>query len=269
MSEEPNETPGRVARAPHAPADGREPGSCPLGLCDGRGWINDLDARAARPCGCRAIRVEKSRARRFERALPPKFRNLGWERNPLAEMRDDVRGPLRRYCRDISERLAGGKGVMIFGDTGTGKSSLGYMVAKSALDAGHAVDYSTGPDLIARIIETYEEGSENSTTQLLEHFGTVDLLFLDDLNVARPSEHTQERIYTVINRRYENEKSIVVTADVDSPRELADVLGERTASRLIEMCDGNTYGLHGLDMRIDGSWDDGRPSATGAIAQSR
>ena len=58
-----------------------------------------------------------------------------------------------------------------------------------------------------------------------------------------------EQLYTIINDRYQDERSVIFTADVEQPPDLAHHVGERTYSRLIEMC-GDPMQLSGDDRRI-------------------
>jgi DNA replication protein DnaC len=58
-----------------------------------------------------------------------------------------------------------------------------------------------------------------------------------------------EQLYTIINDRYQDERSVIFTADVENPDDLAAHVGERTYSRLIQMC-GDPLPLRGEDRRI-------------------
>jgi DNA replication protein DnaC len=104
----------------------------------------------------------------------------------------------------------------------------------------------TAPVLLAHISDTYDEGSEQSYLGFLNRLAGVDLLHIDDLAVARQNEWVLEQLYTVINRRYEDQRSIVFTSDVS---DLADHIGARTYSRLLQMC-GDPVILEGDDARL-------------------
>jgi DNA replication protein DnaC len=67
--------------------------------------------------------------------------------------------------------------------------------------------------------------------------------------VARTNEWVLEQLYTIINDRYQDERSVIFTADVENPDDLAAHVGERTYSRLIQMC-GDPLPLRGEDRRI-------------------
>ena len=73
-------------------------------------------------------------------------------------------------------------------------------------------------------------------SELLDELVAPDLLVLDDLGAEATKGWINDKIYLIINRRYELDRPIVVTTNLDLA-ELERKLGERTASRLWEMCD--------------------------------
>ena len=63
----------------------------------------------------------------------------------------------------------------------------------------------------------------------------VDLLHLEDLGAEKQTDWVLEQLYSLINERYEDERSIVATTNLGYD-ELERQIGARTASRLIEIC---------------------------------
>ena len=82
---------------------------------------------------------------------------------------------------------------------------------------------------------------------LLDRLTAVDLLHIDDLGAENQTEWVLEQLYSIVNARYEAERAIVATTNL-MPDELADRLGARTVSRLVEIC-GELLPLFGSDMR--------------------
>jgi DNA replication protein DnaC len=82
---------------------------------------------------------------------------------------------------------------------------------------------------------------------LVDRLAGVDLLHLDDVGAERQTEWVLEQLYSIVNARYEDQKAVVVTTNLD-PDELATQIGKRTVSRLIEMC-GDPLPLFGTDHR--------------------
>ena len=62
------------------------------------------------------------------------------------------------------------------------------------------------------------------------------MLFVDDLAAAKLTEWTEEVTYRLVNYRYEQCLPGIFTSNVP-PAQLRDALGERIASRLVEMCE--------------------------------
>ena len=95
----------------------------------------------------------------------------------------------------------------------------------------------------------------------MERLAAVDLLQLDDMAVASQTDWTLEQLYTIVNRRYEDRRSIVVTAESTAPSSSASTSATRTASRLFEMCE--PVPLFGADdawrLRLPLERPDGRP----------
>jgi DNA replication protein DnaC len=154
---------------------------------------------------------------------------------------------VRRFCDRIEANLDAGRGLFFFGDPGTGKTTLAMLIAQQALKARRGVAIYTTPWLLARIASTYESQQE-SYMEIMDRLGTVDLLQVDDLAITTEKEWTLQQLYTVINRRYEGKRSMVVTANVESPEQLAQHIGRQSASRLLEMCE--PIPLFGSDNRV-------------------
>ena len=58
-----------------------------------------------------------------------------------------------------------------------------------------------------------------------------------------------EELYSIVNARYEDERSIVITTNILDREALCEQISERTVSRLTEMCD--ELPLIGHDRRMD------------------
>ena len=89
---------------------------------------------------------------------------------------------------------------------------------------------------------------------IIDNYSKVPLLIIDDLGKERPSEWTLEKLFTIINNRYENNLPVVITTNYNRDR-LRERLANRTnyeiadaiISRLYEMCKG--INIKGTDKR--------------------
>jgi DNA replication protein DnaC len=226
--------------------------ACPLGVCDGSGWVLGPED-VARPCECREGRLKRQRARGVASAIPARYRGVSLDRPPISEMASDPsRAPVyeavREFAAAVSERLDAGRGLWLMGDVGTGKTSLAMLVSKSALEAGRTVAIYSLPRLLARIRRTYDaDAGEDSYLDFFERLTSVDLLHIDDLGAEKSSDWVLEQLYAIVDERYEAERSIVVTTNLDQAK-LEAQIGPRTVSRLLEIC-GDPLPLFGDDLR--------------------
>ena len=107
------------------------------------------------------------------------------------------------------------------------------LVSKAALDAGRTVAIYSLPRLLNLLRESID--SEAGMLDLFDRLTAVDLLHIDDLGAEKTTEWVLEQLYSIVNARYEEQRAIVVTTNL-MPDELAEQIGERTVSRLVEMC---------------------------------
>jgi DNA replication protein DnaC len=219
---------------------------CPLGICDGSGFVIDEDTRSAAPCRCRDQLINRRRARSLSAVIPRKYKDVSFDRNPVAQMPDAVVRQVRGYIRGLGDNLAQGRGLWLFGNVGTGKTTLAMLVAKAALEAGHSVAIYSMPRLLNEIRRTYDEGSDSSYIQLLDRLAQVDLLHIDDVGAEKSSPWVLEQLYAIVNARYEAERSMTITTNLGLD-DLVDQIGARTVSRLKEMCEA--IPLDGRDHR--------------------
>ena len=242
----PNPRPARLASAD----DAAHP-ACPLGVCDGSGWILGPE-NVARPCECRERRMARRRARGVASSIPRKYRGVSLERPPISDMaRDRAQAPVyeavKEFVERIDERLQKGDGLWLMGDVGTGKTTLAMLVSKAAVEAERTVAIYSLPSLLARIRRTYDAEAGEPYLQFFERLTSVDLLHIDDLGVEKRSDWVLEQLYAIVNERYEAQRSIVVTTNLDQSA-LEQQIGPRTVSRLVEIC-GDPLPLFGEDLR--------------------
>lgn len=225
--------------------------------------VVDLDANTTYRCRCWSEQVARRRSRRLSQTVPKRFQSLSFEREPIPSIErsaPDVVRAVRRYCDRVGEMLDRGEGMWFLGSPGTGKSHLAYLISQHALAAGRSVAVYTGPRLLDEIRRTYGEDDSGSTLDLIDRLTSVELLHVEDLAVARPTDWVLEQLYNVVNGRYENERSIVFTCDLTgdapdgeaspliNPNNLARHITMRNYSRLVEMC-GEPQMLMGADHR--------------------
>jgi DNA replication protein DnaC len=122
------------------------------------------------------------------------------------------------------------------------------LVSKAAIEAGRSVAVYSVPRLLAEIKATYDRDGDGSYLQLFDRLCGVDLLHLDDLGAERTTDWVLEQLYSIVNERWQDERSILITTNLTEKDKLHEQLTPRTVSRLIEMC-GDPIPIMGPDLR--------------------
>ena len=81
--------------------------------------------------------------------------------------------------------------------------------------AGYSVAIYSMPRLLNEIRRTYDEGSDSSYIELLDRLSEVDLLHIDDVGAEKSSEWVLEQLYAIVNARYEAQRAMTITTNLD------------------------------------------------------
>lgn len=188
-------------------------------------------------CKCKK-RIYSDNLRQIERAIKStkiseKFQNRRFETFAVNAKNKLAYEKCKKYCENFSEKS--GQGLILIGGYGTGKTHLAVAILHELLEKSVSGLFITVPELLAEIRKSFDNKSDSG--QLLNKLKTVQFLILDDLGAEKPTEWVKEQIFVIINSRYENMKSTVITSNCVIT-ELENRIGPRTVSRIIEMCDG-------------------------------
>ena len=224
--------------------------ACPENRCDGSGFLYDEGGRRAYPCSCRPSRIARKRAAAVAGRLPRRFREVSFDREPVVSMNDALIREVRSYVRSIDERLDEGRGIWFAGAVGSGKTTLAMLVSKAAMEADRTVAIYSLPRLLALLRDSYDDDAPYSLNELIDRLCAVDLLHIDDVGAEQSSPWVLEQLYTIVNTRYEDRKSMLLTTNLDR-EELEQQIGVRTVSRLYEMC-GTPLPMWDGDYRLPG-----------------
>ncbi len=221
---------------------------CPFDLCDGSGFRYDEATNTAYDCRCRAQRVARARARSLSAVIPRRYRDVSFDRPPVTDIEPRrVVDEVRSFVGRIDDHLDAGRGLWFMGPVGTGKTTLAMLVSQAASDAGRTVAIYSLPRLLNEIRDTHR--AERSHVDLLDRLAAVDLLHIDDVGAERTTDWVLEELYSIVNARYEDNRSMVITTNILDRDALCEQITDRTVSRLTEMCD--ELPLLGHDHRMD------------------
>lgn len=123
--------------------------------------------------------------------------------------------------------------LLLYGNTGVGKTFLANCIAKELLDSAHTVIYLTSFQLFDILEKNkFAKGGDNYEAQ--EQFDYIldcDLLIIDDLGTELNNTFTTSQLYLCINERHLRQKSTVISTNL-SWNDLNTVYSERIFSRI-------------------------------------
>jgi len=234
-------------RAATSFGEARDLSRCPFEMCDGSGLLYDEESNTAYDCRCRRQIIALRKARSLSAVIPRRYRDAAFDRYPVTEMDRQVVSATRRFADNIDKHLDAGRGLWFMGPVGTGKTTLAMLVSKAAFESGRSVAIYSLPRLLNEIRDTHR--AERSHVELLDRLAAVDLLHVDDVGAERTTDWVLEELYSIVNARYEEQRSMVITTNIDDREALCEQITARTVSRLTEMCD--ELPLMGEDRRMD------------------
>lgn len=146
-------------------------------------------------------------------------------------------------------------GLLLSGGVGSGKTLLSAAIANAVIDMFHIseddaeragkgflkskytpVRFTSTVELLEQLKATYNVGNGTETAQnITDRLKKVPLLVLDDMGAEKPSEWVSERLFEIVDYRYNEELPVIITTNA-TPQELKQKIGERSFDRLREMC---------------------------------
>lgn len=147
--------------------------------------------------------------------------------------RDNIRN-IHRTALSFSENFhETHDNLLLYGNTGVGKTFLTHCIAREALDHSHTVVYLTSLGLF----DILEKNKFDKDLSSVEKSATVsyilncDLLILDDLGTELNNSFTSSQLYRVIDSRLIHQKSTIISTNL-SFDDLREQYSERIFSRI-------------------------------------
>ena len=192
---------------------------CPI--CKGHGWVvlkvpvDHPDFGRSFPCECSLREFASDRVQRLKR-----YSNLG----PLTRLTfenllpqgldaDPDQQRQFKFCYDEAKAFANNPHgwLVLTGPSGCGKTHMAAAIANHCLKQGIAVFWSTVPDLLDHLRTTFSPTSDVSYDDLFEWVKNTPLLILDDLGTHSSTPWAEEKLFQVLNHRFNAQLPTVVT----------------------------------------------------------
>jgi len=186
------------------------------------------------PCKCKKREIEQRRLQDLRRASNlglltrmtfDTFVPEGHGLNP--QMQDNLR---KAYKRAFSYAQQPQGWLILKGNFGCGKTHLAAAIANYQVEHALPVLFVVVPDLLDHLRAAFAPDSAVSFDRRFETVRTAPLLILDDLGAQSSTPWAQEKLYQILNYRYNAQLATVISMNF----ELED-LDPRLRSRIAEL----------------------------------
>ncbi|CAM3900798.1 ATP-binding protein [Alicyclobacillus pomorum] len=170
-------------------------------------------------------------------ALPERWRTRTFERFEVTPANTGAFATAKAYAEGFDPEA--GKGLLLTGTVGTGKTHLAAAIAMELIGREHTVVFGTVTSLLAQVRSAYGD-DRVSEMDMMRRFTRCNLLIIDDLGKERVSDWVEQTVYEIINTRYERNRSLIITTNMS----LAEIrakyvnVGNAIVDRILEMCQG-------------------------------
>jgi DNA replication protein DnaC len=215
-----------------APDEQAEPQTLPVcAICDDVGYYTQAVScdhphfGVLFPCACRQrAAAAQARAERLQLSQLTLFRT-----KTFARFNAFVPGVQTAYRRAYGYAQHPQGWLSLFGGYGSGKTHLAAAVANALFDQDWAVLLVVVPDLLDHLRATFAPESSIAYDAQFERVRSATLLVLDDLGAENPTAWVREKLYQLINHRYNAQLPTVITSNV-----ALSAIDPRIASRLCD-----------------------------------
>lgn len=147
-------------------------------------------------------------------------------------------------CQHFAQQPEGW--LLITGTYGCGKTHLAAAIANERLNAGHSVLFQVVPDLLDHLRRSFGPNSDVTYDELFEQVRSTPLLILDDLGAQHSSGWAQEKLFQLLNHRYNVKLPTVITTNLRM-----DEIEPRLRSRLLYVQFVNHVLITAPDFRVE------------------
>jgi DNA replication protein DnaC len=204
------------------------------------------------PCRCKLAEREQRQA-----AELLQMSNLAAFQDKTFETFDtEMRGVKRAFHRAVEFAQRPSGWLVLFGNYGVGKTHLASAIANELLKQHYRVLFAVVPDLLDHLRSTFGPSSEIQYDQRFEMIRDAAVLILDDLGTENTTPWAREKLFQIINHRYNGRLPTVITSN-RRPEEIEPRIFSRMSDRSIcdefIIMDGDDYRRIPLGQRRKGA----------------
>ena len=194
-------------------------------------------------CKCESERIKREDAERKRRefaAMIEKNRRAGFADYQMSKWtfaNDDgqnqkLTAAMQRYVANFADMERRGKGLLLYGSCGTGKTYAACEVANALIDKGITALVTN----FSRLINDLQGNFERQA--YIDSLSYYRLLVIDDLGVERNTEYAKEQVYNIIDGRYRAGLPMIITTNLsmDKMSKPDDMDNLRIYDRILERC---------------------------------
>jgi len=179
----------------------------------------------------------------FEAQKRMTFTSFDKRVNLLPEQQENLEWILQRVLQ-FAKQPEGW--LVLAGVNGCGKTHLSAAIVNYQYEAGRPAMFVVVPEFLDHLRNTFKPDSKVSYDQYFESVKTAPLLVLDDFGEHSSTPWAQEKLYQVINYRYNAELPTVVTTTY-----AMEEIEPRVASRFIDKKLSMVLNINAPDFRSD------------------
>jgi DNA replication protein DnaC len=205
------------------------------------------DEEKAREADARQARIELKFS---QSGIPAAFADRTFE-NFIADT-DEKRAALdacMRFAANFDRAVNRGTSLIFLGRIGTGKTHLAAAIAQTVLQRNRTVMYETAYEMVTRLRNSMRHDAKVSGSDLLDTYGTIDLLVIDEFGLQASTDDVKGHLTNVLDKRYRNGKPTVLISNFDT-NGFVEYVGDRIADRLREIASAVFF-----------PWESGREAA--------
>jgi DNA replication protein DnaC len=218
-----------ISRREPAP-EPAEPEVCPI--CNGAGYLRyDVpadDPRFGQLVVCQCTQAELQARRQqilLDRSRLSNLRHLtfdSWERKFDRKLGGKLPANSPDWAYDTAilyrEKLSldDRPWLFLYGTVGTGKTRIAAAIGNYRIDRGEPAVFMVVPELLDHLRAAYSPNSEIGYDELFESLKNTPLLILDELGVETATPWAREKLYQLINHRYNLRLPTVLTMNMDA-----------------------------------------------------